>query len=154
MWQRQVTQPCDSLWLGTCGAGHPALLPRAQGTLPCAFAAQPIRGAFLSLHVSVVFQPAMMRTTAAAVVVLASLLVAVVPAVHALGTGGAWNQIHHDPRNSGRVSWTSSFQDGACPAWTVYVPTSSPPCDVVCCPGTHVRLPRRANQVCQPDVRP
>lgn len=40
--------------------------------------------------------------------------------VQALGSPGAWNQIHHDARNSGRVPWTANLRDGKCPAWTAF----------------------------------
>ena len=40
--------------------------------------------------------------------------------IHAVGSTNAWNQIHHDARNSGRVPWTANLRDGKCPAWTAF----------------------------------
>ena len=40
--------------------------------------------------------------------------------IHAVGSTNAWNQIHHDARNSGRVPWTANLRNGKCPAWTAF----------------------------------
>jgi len=62
----------------------------------------------------------MARFSTAVFVCCTIALLALCPVWASVGTQGAWNQIHHDTHNSGRVPFATSLANGKCLKWARY----------------------------------